>query len=104
MGWQRPDEGKSSGLGDLLFVGGVALAEALSGSASCNLRFQTPPLTGLQIECVLFRIRNDSLASYLPFETTYCAFDTFVIVNLYLCHSRPPIAFMETDSLHNRWF
>ena len=70
---------------------GDPFAEALARAASCNLGFQTTALTGLEIEGVFLCVGDDSFAGNLPLEATDCAFDAFVIVNLYLCHSQPPI-------------
>ncbi len=70
---------------------GDALAKALSRSSSCNLGFQAPAFAGLQIEGVLLCVGDDSLAGHLPLEAADCAFDALVVVNLYLCHSKPPM-------------
>ena len=70
---------------------GDALAKALSCASSCNLGLQTATLAGLQIEGVLLCVGDDSLAGHLPLKAADCAFDAFVIVNLYLCHSKPPM-------------
>lgn len=75
----------------LLFVRSAALTETLSRSTSRNLRFQPAAFSGFQIERVLLGIGDDSFAGYLPFKASYRAFNTLVIVNLYLCHSRPPL-------------
>ena len=80
---------------------GDPFAEALARAAPCNLRFQTTALAWLEIEGVFLCVGDDSFAGNLPLEATDCAFDAFVIVNLYLSHSQPPIHFTEVKSLHN---
>ena len=37
---------------------------------------------------MLFCICDNAFAGYLPLESANCAFNTFVIVNLYSCHSK----------------
>ena len=65
-----------------------ALPEALSSAPAGDLRFETPPLTRFQVECVLFCVGDNAFAGHLPLESANCAFNTFVIVNLYSCHSK----------------
>lgn len=74
---------------------GVAFAQALAGASARDLRLKAATLTWLQIECVLFRIGDYAFAGDLSFEASYCAFNAFVIVNLYSCHSKPPLAFQQ---------
>ncbi len=44
---------------------------------------------------MLLSVGYDPFAGHLSLEASDCAFDAFVIVNLYLCHSRPPYAINE---------
>ena len=44
---------------------------------------------------MLLGVGDDPFARYLPLEATDRAFDALVIVNLYLCHSKPPFSFTE---------
>jgi hypothetical protein len=83
------------------FVGGVSFTKALSRSASGDLRFQATSLAGFQIERVLLGVGDDSFAGYLTFEAADCAFDAFIIVNLYLCHSKTSEFVLRPKSLHN---
>ena len=64
-----------------------AFSHALASAASCNLRFEPAAFPWLQIEGVLLCVCDDALAGYLSLESSNRAFDAFVIVNLYLCHS-----------------
>jgi hypothetical protein len=75
---------------------GIAFAQALASAAARNLRLEAATLTWFQIECVLFRIGDYAFAGDLSFEASYCAFDAFVIVNLYSSHSKPPLAFQPS--------
>ena len=68
-------------------MGGDSFAKALSSTASGDLRFQSAPLAGLQVEGVLLCVGDDSFAGDLPLEASDRALDAFVIMNLYLCHS-----------------
>lgn len=77
---------------DLLVVG-IAFTQALAGTSARDLRLEAATLTWLQIERVLFCIGDDAFAGDLTLEAANCAFNTFVIVNLYSCHSKPPLAF-----------
>jgi hypothetical protein len=81
----------------LFLVRGIALAKTLPGSAACNLRLQTASFSGFQIKRVLLGIGDNSLAGNLSFKASYRALYTLVIVNLNLCHSRPPIDFIATQ-------
>lgn len=65
-----------------------AFPETLSSAPTSDLRLETPPLTRFQVECMLFCIGDNAFAGYLPLESANCAFNTFVIVNLYSCHSK----------------
>lgn len=80
---------------------GDSLAKTLAGAASCDLGFQAPALSRLEIKGMLLGVGDDSFARNLPLKATDRAFDAFVIVNLYLSHSQPPIHFTEVKSLHN---
>jgi hypothetical protein len=84
-----------------LLVVGDALTKALSRSSSCNLGLQTAAFPGLQIEGVLLCVGDDSLAGHLPLEAANCAFDALVVVNLYLCHSKPPMR-LSSEKLTQR--
>lgn len=86
---------------DLFFVRGAAFPKALPGSAAGDLRFQTTALSGFQIECVFLSISDNSFAGDLSLKASYRALNTLVIVNLNLCHSRPPINFIGPSRLHN---
>ena len=79
-----------------LFVAGRAFAHALAGAAACDLRFEAAALARLKIKGVLFGVCYNPFASDGALKAADGAFDTFVIVNLYSCHSKPP----ET---HNRF-
>jgi len=70
----------------LFFVGRIALAKALPGSTSRNLRLETTAFSGFQIERVLFGVGDDSFAGNLSFKSSNRALYTLVIVNLNLCH------------------
>jgi hypothetical protein len=72
---------------------GIAFAQALAGATARDLRLKAAALTWFQIECVLFSICDYAFAGDLSFEAAYCAFNAFIIVNLYSCHSKPPSAF-----------
>jgi len=69
-------------------VRNVPLAKALPGSTPRNLRLQASALAGLQIEGVLLGVGDNPFAGYLSLEAPDRAFNTFVIVYLYLCHSK----------------
>ena len=69
---------------------GCSLPEALSGSSPGHLGFETAPLAGFQVECVLLGVGDDAFACHLSLEAPNRAFDVFVVVNLYSCHSLPP--------------
>lgn len=83
-------------------MGGVSFTKALSRSASGDLRFQATSLAGFQIERVLLGVGDDSFAGYLTFEAADCAFDAFIIVNLYLCHSKDLRFRFATEKLTQR--
>ena len=85
-----------SGVDELIF--GNALPEVLSGSPPRHLRFQTTALAGLQIECVLLGIGDDSFAGHLPLEAPYRALDILIVMDLYSCHLRPPLNYRLLSS------
>jgi hypothetical protein len=71
-----------------LLIIAATLAQALARTAPGDLRFQAAALAGLEVECMLLCVCDDTLAGDLPLEAANCALDAFVIVNLYSCHSK----------------
>jgi hypothetical protein len=69
--------------GESLLIFSSALSHALAGASAGYLGLEAAALTGLQIKGVLFGIGNNAFAGDLAFESSNCAFDTLVIVNLY---------------------
>ena len=80
---------------------GDSFAKTLAGAASCDLGFQAAALARLEIKGMLLGVGDDSFAGNLALKATNCALNAFVIVNLYLSHSQPPIHFTGVKSLHN---